>query len=113
MTHNEFAARTPLDRTIEKGWRTGAKAQIEAKKVDGPIRDADHARNFLDCVKSRKTPTCDVEYGHRCTSAALIANIAHRTKTYLEWDAKAERFTNSEAANKLLSYEYRKPYKLN
>lgn len=110
VTDNEFAARTPLDRTIEKGWRVGAKAQIEAKVVSGKILDADHARNFIDCVKSRKTPTCDVEYGHRCTSAALIANIAHRTKTYLEWDAKAERFTNSEAANKLLSYEYRKPY---
>lgn len=112
VTPNEFAARTPLDRNVEKGWRTGAKAQIEAKKVDGVIRDADHARNFLDCVKSRKTPTCDVEYGHRCTTAALIANIAHRSKAYLEWDSKAERFTNNDAANKMLTYEYRKPYKL-
>jgi predicted dehydrogenase len=108
---NEFAARTPLDRSIEKAWRTGGKAQIEAKLVNGQIRDADHARNFLDCVKSRKAPTCDVEYGHRCTTAALIANIAHRSKTYLEWDAKAERFTNNDAANKALSVAYRKPYK--
>ncbi len=112
VTPNEFAARTPLDRSIEKGWRTGAKAQIEAKKVDGAIKDADHARNFLDCVKSRKTPTCDVEYGHRCTTAALVANIAHRSKAYLEWDAKAERFTNNDAANKMLSVEYRKPLKM-
>ena len=112
VTPNEFAARTPLDRSIEKGWRVGAKAQIEAKKVDGAIKDADHARNFLDCVKSRKAPTCDVENGHRCTTAALIANIAHRSKAYLEWDAKAERFTNNDAANKLLSYEYRKPYNM-
>lgn len=110
VTPNEFAARTPLDRSVEKGWRTGARSQIEAKKVEGQVRDADHARNFLDCVKSRKAPTCDIEYGHRCTTAALVANIALRTKAYLEWDAKAERFTNSEAANKLLSYEYRKPY---
>ena len=110
ITPNEFAARTPLDRTIERGWRVGAKAQIEAKKVDGQIRDADHARNFLDCVKSRNTPSCDVEFGHRCTSAALIANIAHRSKAYLEWDAKAERFTNNDAANKALAVEYRKPY---
>jgi len=110
VTPNEFAARTPLDRNIEKGWRTGAKAQVEAKKVDGQIRDADHARNFLDCVKSRQAPTCDVEYGHRCTTAALIANIAHRSKAYLEWDAKAERFTNNDAANRALTCEYRKPY---
>jgi predicted dehydrogenase len=110
VTPNEFVARTPLDRDLEKGYRTGAKAQIEAKLVTGTIRDADHARNFLDCVKSRKPPTCDVEFGHRCTTAALIANIAHRSKTYLEWDAKGERFTNNEGANKALTVEYRKPY---
>ena len=101
MTPNEFAARTPLDRTIEKGWRVGAKAEIEAKKVDGTIKDADHARNFLDCLKdAQKTPTCDVEY--TVTAAyppqRLIANIAHRAKAYLEWDAKAERFVNNEGA---------------
>ncbi|MFO0849776.1 MAG: Gfo/Idh/MocA family oxidoreductase [Gemmataceae bacterium] len=110
VTPNEFAARSPVDRERERGWRTGAKAQIAAKTVAGQIKDADHARNFLDCVKSRKTPTCDVEYGHRCTTAALVANIAHRTRSYLEWDESAERFTNSPAANKLLTYEYRKPY---
>ena len=112
ITPNEFAARDPTDRAKEKGWRTGAKAQIAAKKAAGKILDADHARNFLDCVKSRKEPSCSIEFGHRATSAPLIANIAHRTKNYLEWDAKAERFTNNDAANKLLSYEYRKPYRL-
>ena len=44
--------------------------------------------------------------------AVRIANIAHRTKSYLEWDAKAERFTNNEAANKHLQYKYRAPYRL-
>ncbi len=110
VTPNEFAARNPTNRELEKSYRVGAKAMIEAKKADAPIKDSDHARNFLDCVKSRKTPSCDVEFGHRCTSAALIGNLAHRTKSFLEWDAQAERCTNSPAANKMLSYEYRKPY---
>ena len=43
--------------------------------------------------------------------AALIGNVAHRTKAYLEWDGKAERFTNNEAANKHLRYAYRAPYR--
>jgi predicted dehydrogenase len=112
VTPNEFAARTPLDRTKEKGWRTGAKPLIEAKKVTGKAPDALHARSFLDAVKSRQRPPCDVEIGHRSTTAPLLGNIAHRTQSYLLWDGKAERFTNHEAANKLLSYEYRAPYKL-
>jgi hypothetical protein len=50
--------------------------------------------------------------GHQSTAATLIANIALKTKSHLEWDAKAEKFTNNSAANKLLSYQYRAPYKL-
>jgi predicted dehydrogenase len=69
-------------------------------------------RNFLDCVKSRQTPWCTIEEGHRSTSFAHLANIALATKERLQWDAEKEIFTNSSAANKLLHYEYRKPWKL-
>lgn len=109
---NEFTARTPIDRSIERGYRVGGKPLIEAKKGTGEIHDADHARNFLDCIKSRSQPTCDIEFAHRATTSPLIANIAHRTKSYLQWDAASERFTNNDEANKLLNYEYREPYRL-
>lgn len=69
-------------------------------------------RNFLDCVKNRKTPLCTLEEGHRSTSFAHLANIALSTKERLEWDPINERFINSEKANRLLHYEYRKPWKL-
>ena len=72
ITPNEFAARdADRPRHGEGLAHRARRPQIEAKKVDGQIKDADHARNFLDCVKSRKTPTCDIEFGHRCTTAAL------------------------------------------
>jgi predicted dehydrogenase len=112
ITPNEFCARTPLDRKLEKSYRDGAKPMIEPIKGSGKASTADHARNFLDCIKSREKCNCDIEVGHHDTVAALIGNIAHKTKSYLEWDAKQERFTNSEAANKMLSYRYREPYKL-
>ena len=69
-------------------------------------------RNFLDCIKSRKEPLCPLEEGHRSTSFAHLANIALATKERLQWDAEREKFTNSDAANQLLHYEYRKPWKL-
>jgi predicted dehydrogenase len=110
---NDFPARTPVDRAYEKTYRVGAKPVIEPKKVtNGDADTKHHARNFLDCVKTRETCHCDIEIGHRDTSAALIGNIAHKMKAYLEWDATKEQFTNSEAANKYLRYEYRAPYKL-
>ena len=105
-------ARTPLDRKTEKGYPGSKHTVIEGKKVTGSSDTAFHARNFLDCVKSRAKCNCDVLTGHLSTSATLIANIAYRTHSYLEWDAKQERFPSNAAANKLLSYQYRAPYKL-
>lgn len=106
------SARTPLDRETEKGYKPSFRAAMEPKSAKGSADTAFHARNFLDCVKSRKKCNCDIEIGHRSTSATLIANIALKTRSYLEWDGKTEKFTNNEAANKLLHYKYRAPYKL-
>jgi len=69
-------------------------------------------KNFLDCIKSRSTPLCSIEDGHRSTSFAHLANIALATKTRLLWDPEKEIFTNSEEANNLLHYKYREPWKL-
>jgi predicted dehydrogenase len=112
ITPNEFVARTPTDRALERGYRVGAKPQIQPRTQKGTAPTGLHARNFLDCVRSRQTTNCDIEVGHRDTTAALIGNIAHKTRALLEWDAKTERFTNKPEANRFLSYEYRAPYKL-
>ena len=69
-------------------------------------------RNFLDCIKSRAIPFCTLEEGHRSTSFAHLANIALATRERLQWDPVKEQFTNSVAANQLLQYDYRKPWKL-
>jgi predicted dehydrogenase len=81
---------------------------------DGSSRDstANLVRNFVDCIKTRQTPLCPIEEGHRSTSFAHLANIALATKERLQWDPDKELFTNSDAANKLLHYEYRSPWKL-
>jgi predicted dehydrogenase len=69
-------------------------------------------RDFLDCVKSRGTPWCPLEEGHRSTSFAHLANIALETRSRLDWDAAAEKATANAAANALLHYEYRRPWTL-
>jgi predicted dehydrogenase len=96
--------------------------QVEAEEFKIPDLTADDGssadstsgliRNFLDCIKSRQVPLCSLEDGHRSTSFAHLANIAYVTRERLQWNPDKERFTNSEAANKLLEYEYRSPWKL-
>ena len=93
---------------------TGAKVAMEprAGKGSASYDTTSHTRNFLDCIKSRGKCNADVLTGHLSTSATLIGNIAHKTRSFLEWDTKSERFTNNEAANRYLQYRYRAPYKL-
>ena len=100
------------------GGRLFGSAMKQAMEAPPPVRPGggydteSHARNFLDCVKSRGKCNADILTGHLSTTATLIGNIAYKTRSFLEWDAAAERFTNNDAANRLLSYKYRAPYKL-
>lgn len=90
------------------------KPRIEPLKVRIPEPDPTiaHAQNFLDCIKSRKRPNADVEEGHRSTTMSLLANISLATRSRIDWDPQKEICTNNPAANELLHYEYRKPWKL-
>jgi hypothetical protein len=63
-------------------------------------------------VKLRAKCECDILTGDLSTAATLIANIALKTRNFLEWDAQTERFTNNAAASQWLPYKYRAAYKL-
>ena len=104
----------PLDRKSGGLADAARKPAIESRSVKGPTgADTEaHARNFLDCIKSRGKCNADIVTGHLSTSAVLIGNIAHKQRLMLDWDAKGERFTNHPAANRWLSYQYRSPYRL-
>ena len=88
--------------------------RMEPVQYEGEVGDptAQHIRNFLDCVKSRKQPNCPIEEGHKSTTLALLGNISLEVGARLEWDPVNERITNHAKANDLLHYEYREPWKL-
>jgi predicted dehydrogenase len=109
----EMPALSPLKREENKAQGKMIKqARAALVSKEGSADTTHHARNFLDCVKARTETHCPVETGHRSSSATLLARIALMRKKLLQWDPKAERFTNDEEANKLLGYQYREPWKL-
>jgi len=71
-----------------------------------------HFRNFYECVKTRKQPIMDVEYGHRVATLCHLGNIARWLGRSLKWDPEKEIFPGDEAANKYLDRPKRKPYEL-
>lgn len=71
-----------------------------------------HHQNWLDCIKSRNKPICDVEIGHRSATVCHLGNIAVRTGQAIAWDPATERIINNPEAAKLIEKPYRAPWKL-
>jgi len=80
-------------------------------KVKNLIKE--HAKNFIDSIKTGNRQACPPETGRIAALHLHIPNIAARTgESILIWDDASNRFTNSEAANKLITPVYRQPWTL-
>lgn len=71
-----------------------------------------HQRDWLNCVRSRKKPICDVEIGARSVTVCHLGNIAYWTGSKLRWDPKKWELVDNKAAEKLLDVERREKYQL-
>ncbi|MCZ6459335.1 MAG: Gfo/Idh/MocA family oxidoreductase [Gammaproteobacteria bacterium] len=71
-----------------------------------------HTSNFIDCVRSRKTPVCDVKTASLAAVNAHLGNIALRTGDALDWDNGKQHFSSNKAANAMLTPTYRGPWRL-
>jgi hypothetical protein len=69
--------------------------------------DTPHARNFIDCVRSRQRPRVDIEEGHLATSLAHLGNIVARTGRGFAYDGAGESIPGDAEANKLVRRPYR------
>ena len=65
-------------------------------------KSTDHYKDFLNAMRNRSKPICDVEIGHRTSTVCNIGNIAYQVKRRLQWDPKKEMFKNDNEANALL-----------
>lgn len=93
------------------GWQV---MEVDGKIVDmdkGYFPDKFHQKDFIDAIRLSKNPNGDVTQGHLSASLVHLADIAYRVgNKQLDFNAKTERFTNNEAANKFLKGHYRAPY---
>ena len=71
-----------------------------------------HMANFIDCVRSRKTPISDAAGQHRTASACHLGNISMRLGRKLAWDPRKELFVGDDEANRWLGRKQRSPYEI-
>lgn len=73
-------------------------------------KSENHYKDFLDAIRNRSKPICDVEVGHRTASVCNIGNIAYRLNRSLKWDPKKEIFIDDKEANALLGRNMNKEW---
>jgi len=71
---------------------------------------SDHARHFLECVRTRKQPVSDLQSGHEVVTACHLANISARLGRPVRWQANAEKIAGDDEAGAMLTKPYRSPW---
>jgi len=92
------------------GIETKPKSLLADLKFGKGYPQANHVRNFLDCVKSRRRPIAPAEGAHRANSACQVANICLQLGRALKWDPNSERFVGDPMADRLLARAVREPW---
>jgi predicted dehydrogenase len=96
------------------GWRAYGPGGKLLKQVGGDSHERPHVQNFIDCIKSRQRPYCDLEtIGHPASILCHAGNISARLGRKVRLDPKTEMFIDDKEANALRTRpEYRKPWVL-
>ncbi|MCK5210842.1 MAG: Gfo/Idh/MocA family oxidoreductase [Cyclobacteriaceae bacterium] len=71
-----------------------------------------HVANFIDCIKTRKKPNCDIEIGAHIARFAHLGNISYRLGRRLYWDGENQQFVNDTQADTFAKVNYREPWVL-
>lgn len=94
----------------------GPKSQpgpTEGRELRGQRGYAEHMTNFLNAVRTRDMRTnCPAEAAHLSCALVHFGEIAYRMGRQLEFDAEQGRFIDCDAANALLTKQYREPFVL-
>ncbi|NOT61954.1 MAG: gfo/Idh/MocA family oxidoreductase, partial [Acidobacteria bacterium] len=83
-----------IDRSGYKFTPAFKRGQPPAPAVEGKAAmalETEHVRNFISCLKSRKTPNSDVVSGHRSALASNLGKIAYLQKKRVTFDPNVEK----------------------
>jgi predicted dehydrogenase len=95
-------------------WSAYTSRNKLVKEVKGGSHEGPHVQNFIDCVKSREKPYCDLEtVGHPASVLCHAGNIATRVGRTLVLEPETETFVDDKEANALRGRpKYREPWVL-
>ncbi|MGE9271259.1 MAG: Gfo/Idh/MocA family protein [Verrucomicrobiales bacterium] len=79
-------------------------AKVRLYKSEG------HVRDFLDCIRSRKQPICDVEVGAGSAICCQLLNMAYRSGQPVKWDPASRELVEGDKSLIWYGKDRRAPY---
>jgi predicted dehydrogenase len=103
--------------TVNRGHLSSQPAEIVKQPLGAKdvqlYRSPGHTRDWLNCVRARKRPICDIEIGARSVTVCHLGNIAYWTHKKLRWDPREWKLVEADReTEKLLDRERRDPWQL-
>lgn len=122
----EFTLKTGTDKTTfvgTEGWVAASRGGISAApesllerklKPDDVrlLRDNHHYRDFLDGVRTRRTPVSDIDSAAQSDFMSHLGDIAIRTGRTIRWDPATETILGDTAAARMTRRAGRAPWTL-
>ncbi len=71
-----------------------------------------HQQNWLECMRTRRSPICDASIGHRTATICQVAGIAERLNRPLKWDPRREAIVGDAGASRWEDRPRRAGYEL-
>jgi predicted dehydrogenase len=89
---------------------SGGVASDSRYGTGGEDTMAMNERDWLDSMRSRKRPLCEVEDGHRVAIACNLANMSLKLGRSIRWDPEKEQVLGDREAAALCVRPYRAPW---
>ncbi len=91
-----------------KGYTLFDDRNKKIQTVTDSAGDTAHLAQFIDCIRTGRTPNTDIQVAHDSTLLTHLGNIAFRTEEVLRVDAKTGMPQGNEVATALWGREYEK-----
>ena len=69
-----------------------------------------HEEDWIRCIRSRRSPLCHAEVGHRTATICQLSGIAERMGRPVKWDPAKEEIVGDPAASRWMDRPRRAPY---
>ncbi len=92
-------------------WPEGLDQEPIGKDGVQLYKSVGHVRDWLDCIKTRRRPICDVAIGASSVTVCHLGNIASWCDRPIRWDPQQKMILNDSCASRWLDRPKRAPWR--